>query len=107
MGPPADWPALSWLRLEAALPGFLVAWAPEAAELGWSTIDLFGCHPRAPYGRLDVQGLALALSDVAVLAIGEDSATVALTAGNAHSMTWRRRPPEILAAAVPLWEIRP
>lgn len=108
MGPPVDWPPMAWLRLEAALPGFMSTWAPEAAALEWSTLDLFGCHPQAPYARLDLQGLALGLQACSIITIDERAATVVFcTLRHGNRMTWRRRPPEVLADAVPLWELAP
>lgn len=106
MQPVADWPTLPWLRLQAALPGFMTSWAPAAAALGWCEFDVFGCHPRAPFARLDLQGLALGLSNFVVLAIGEEGATVTLPSAHPHRLTWRRRPPVLLAGSVALWEVK-
>jgi hypothetical protein len=94
---PLDWPASAWERLKSALPAFMAAWAPQAAALGWGTLDLFGCHPQAPYARLDAQGLVLGLHHVEVVAMSERSAAVVLRdARNGRRMSYYRRPDAVL-----------
>lgn len=106
MSPPLDWPAAAWERLNAALPGFMIAWAPQAAALGWGTLDLFGCHPAAPYARLDQQGLALGLCDFEVVAMSERSAAVAFGRDcTGRRMRYYRRPAEGVNGAVPIWSL--
>lgn len=105
---PLDWPASAWERFTRALPGFMGTWAPQAAALGWGTLDLFGCNPQAPYARLDTQGLVLGLHDVEVVAMSERSATVGLRdSQNGRRMTCYRRPVAVLTGAVPVWRILP
>ena len=104
MPAPLDWPASAWERLNAALPAFMAAWAPQAAALGWDTLDLFGCHPQAPNARLDQQGLVLELHHVQVVAMSERSAAVVLNQQrNGRRMTYHRRDPAVLDGAVPIW----
>jgi len=106
MPPALDWPVPSWERLKTALPGFLAAWAPQATALGWDTLDLFGCHPQAPYARLDQQGLALGLYDFDVVAMSERSAAIASGRDRTgQRMRYYRRPAEVLNGAVPIWSI--
>lgn len=105
MSPVADWPSAARARLQAALPEFLTAWAPQAFALGWGTLDLFGCHPGAPYSRLDQQGLALGLSELEVVAMSEQTAAVTLCQSGSNRMTYYRRPVEVMKGAVPIWQI--
>ena len=101
---PLDWPASAWGRLQSALPAFMAAWAPQVAAVGWGTLDVFGCHPQAPYARLDTQGLVLGLHHFEVIAISERSAAVAMRdARNGRLMSHYRRPDSVLRGAVPIW----
>jgi hypothetical protein len=106
MPAPLDWPPSAWERLKSALPAFMAAWAPQADALGWGTLDMFGCHPQAPYARLDAQGLVLGLPHFEVVAMSELSAAVVLRGGqHDRRMSYYRPPDSVLRGAVPIWGI--
>lgn len=82
--------------------------ARQAADLGWSELQLFGLHSgdlKIATLRSDAKGLvpfiALALHTYAIVAIEGDRALVQTSGG--AMQTWpRRRPAEDLA--IPFWE---
>jgi TubC N-terminal docking domain len=61
MPPPRTYPAHAWKQLILDAQRFLEDWAPQAAALGWPGWELFGCHKRAPWGRIQGMGLVLLL----------------------------------------------
>ncbi len=46
-----------WLELQDAAERLLKLWGEQAAGLGWSALDVFGCHPERPSDRTDCKGL--------------------------------------------------
>jgi hypothetical protein len=46
-----------WLQLQDAARRFVELWGEQAAGLGWSALDVFGCHPERPSDRADCMGL--------------------------------------------------
>jgi hypothetical protein len=95
--PPRSYPADAWQQLITDAERFLEEWAPQAAAFGWQAWELFGCHRRAPWGRIDGMGLVLLLhgDPLAALTAGE---AVIRRASGAHQ-TWRRKAADPLAAA--------
>ena len=79
----------------------LPVWGKQAADLGWSTPDLFGAHPKAPAARFSCMGLLLLVNGGRVIAITAETAVIQLQSG--ARLTYTRRPPE--AECVPLWEL--
>src|ERR1700678_2260706 len=62
--PPRDVPPQRWVRFLTDAHAFLASdWSCQARELGWSALDLFGCHPIAPYARHDRHGLILSFGE--------------------------------------------
>ena len=70
-----------------AVPGGLGA---QAAALGWPDWELFGCHRRAPWGRIQGMGLVLLLHGDQLAALTASEAVIRRPSG-AHQ-TWRRKP---------------
>ena len=102
MPPPTGFSAERWDRLVHAAGKFLVHWGADAALLGWSALDVFGCHVNAPDRRFDCMGLVLLL---------ERREVVGLDIGGADLMTvtgarqrFRRRP--LPPGTVSLWQLR-
>ena len=69
---PMVWPACArcatpqlsraaWQQLIVDAERFLDSWGIQAARLGWPAWELFGCHRRAPWGRIQGMGLVLLL----------------------------------------------
>ena len=71
MSLPAAVPNVVWTALLAATARFIAGgWTPEAAALGWSALDLWGCHPERPAQRLDLAGALWLIGADDVTAIG-------------------------------------
>jgi hypothetical protein len=89
---------VSWQAAVEDARRFLTTWGAQAERLGWTDKDLFGLHeppaqPAATYRRLsrhDCAGLLWCLNGRPVIALTDQAATIAATAGS--RLTWRRRP---------------
>ena len=55
-------PASQWERLVFVALELSRTWGAQAHALGWTEIDLFGCHTQPWKGRIDRNGLALSLA---------------------------------------------
>ena len=87
--PPRDYPPLEWRQLSVDARRFLELRGAQAASLGWQDWELFGCHRRAPWHRLDGMGLVPALQGRELAALTTSEA-VMRTARGAH-LTHRRK----------------
>jgi hypothetical protein len=94
---PAPW----WRGLIRDAELFLCIWGKQAADLGWTTLDLFGAHPKAPAARFSCMGLLLVIGSGRVVAVTAESAVIERQSG--AQLTYTRRPPE--AECVPVWEL--
>lgn len=105
MSLPRGYPERAWTELLVDAEHFLGRWGPQAARLGWFAWELFGCHRRAPWQRLDAMGLVLLLrgKELAALTGGE---AVIRTATGAHQ-TYRRKARDPLRPAERclVWEL--
>jgi hypothetical protein len=101
---PAAIPPARWRELVDNAGRFLERWGGQAAALGWSTADIFGCHREAPLARYDLQGLVFIIGSGEVVATTALSATIRTRGG--ATQTFRRTPPptpgEHVAA---IWEL--
>jgi hypothetical protein len=79
-------------------------WGTQAASLGWQAWELFGCHRRAPWGRIQGMGLVLLLRGKDLAALTETEAVIRTPTG-AHQ-TYRRKPANPLhpAERCLIWE---
>lgn len=68
-----------WERAKEDAAEFLADWGDQAAELGWTTEELFGLHPVAPLTRYDAMGLVWLLNGKEVSAIDESTARIGAT----------------------------
>lgn len=59
-----------WLQLQDAAQRLLELWGEQAAGLGWSALDVFGCHPERPSDRTDCMGLVWTVTRADPLAMG-------------------------------------
>lgn len=77
-------------------------WGRQAHALGWSEIDLFGCHRQPWARRIDLDGLAVRLATwhgpIKVAAMSESS--IALTVAHDHQLHFRHHERH---GSVPLW----
>jgi hypothetical protein len=97
IAPPRAYPAHAWQQLVTDTERFLDEWAQQAAALGWPDWELFGCHRRAPWARIDGMGLVLLLHGDPLAALTATEAVIRRASG-AHQ-TWRRRQRDPLTAA--------
>jgi hypothetical protein len=102
---PRGYPPHSWQQLVLDAEDFLGRWGAQAARLNWPTWELFGCHRRAPWDRLDGMGLVLLLRGKELAAL-TGGAAVIRTATGAHQ-TYRRKPRDPLhpAERCLVWEL--
>jgi hypothetical protein len=68
-----------WLELVKAGERVL-DWGEQAAALGWSALDVFGCHPAAPY-RYDCMGLVWMVTGADLKAMGPSIAALRTHSG--------------------------
>jgi hypothetical protein len=101
MPPPSGFSRERWQRVIDVIGAFLDRWAGEAIRCGWSDLDVFGAHERAPAARFDCMGLVLLLDRCEVIAIDRDGADL-VTAAGVHQR-FRRR--ELPPGTVSLWEL--
>jgi hypothetical protein len=99
--PPSGFPAPWWRDLIRDADLFLATWGRQAADLGWTTLDLFGAHPKAPAARYSCMGLVPLISGGRVVALTASTAVIEQQSG--ARLTYTRRPPE--AECVPVWEL--
>jgi hypothetical protein len=105
MAPPRTYPANTWQQLVTDAERFLEEWAQQAVALGWPAWELFGCHRRAPWGRIQGMGLVLLLHGDPLAALTATEAVIRRPSG-AHQ-TWRRKTADPLPAVERclVWEL--
>jgi hypothetical protein len=102
---PRSYPHRAWSELLADSERFLERWGMQAVRLGWPTWELFGCHHRVPFGRIQGMGLLLLLRGRELVALTADEAVIR-TATGAHQ-TYRRKARDPLhpAERCLVWEL--
>jgi hypothetical protein len=105
MPPARTYPAQAWQQPVGDAELFLDGWAQQAAALGWRDWELFGCHRRAPWGRVQGMGLVLLLRGDAIAELTETEAVIRTRTG--ARQTCRRRPHDPLHSAERclVWEL--
>ncbi len=101
--PPKGFPATRWREMIRDSELFLAQWARQAAAIGWSELDVFGCHKTAPSAKYEAMGLALLIRGGRIVAFTADRAIIEQASGS--RLTFTRRPPE--QDAVPMWDAAP
>jgi len=101
---PHHWPAATWPQFADA-ETFCRDWAERAFLSGWAAWELFGCHCRAPWGRIQGMGLVLLLRGHEIAALTATEAVIRTSTG-AHQ-TYRRKPADPLhpAERCLVWEL--
>jgi TubC N-terminal docking domain len=89
MAPPRTYPAHAWQQLITDAERFLDDWAQQAAALGWRDWELFGCHHRAPWARIQGMGLVLLLRGDEIAALTATDAMIRTRTG--ARQTYRRK----------------
>jgi hypothetical protein len=69
------------MQLHKDASRFVDQWGGQAAALGWSTLDVFGCHPTRPADRYDAMGLVWMIADAEVVAMGAEIANLRKATG--------------------------
>jgi hypothetical protein len=102
---PVSFPAAKWAQVLTDAAAFLQEWAAAAHRLGWPAGELFGCHRRAPWGRIQGMGLVLLLQGDEIAALTATEAVIRTPAG-AHQI-YRRKPADPLhpAERCLVWEL--
>jgi hypothetical protein len=105
MPPPRNYPEHAWQQLIVDAERFLDGWAQQAVALGWPDWEVFGCHRRAPWGRIAGMGLILLLRGDELAALTSTEAVIRTRTG--ARQTYRRRPHDPLdpAERCLLWEL--
>lgn len=101
MPPPTGFTPARWQRITDATGAFLDRGGADAARLGWSDLDAFGCHPERPAARFDCMGLILLLDRCEAAAIDRDGADLLTVTGARQRFRRRPMPP----GTVPLWRV--
>ncbi len=97
MPAPLDFAGIQTPRWGQLLPDadtFLNRWGDEAATLGWTALDLFGCDRVKPYARVDLAGLVLLLNGRRVVELSATGAMIEVHGGRYTWFTRRRPTPE-------------
>jgi hypothetical protein len=105
MSLPPGYPEHAWTQLLADAERFLDSWGIQAARLGWPAWELFGCHRRAPWGRIQGMGLVLLLRGDEIAALTVTEAVIRTVSGARRS--YRRKPSDPLhpAERCLVWEL--
>jgi hypothetical protein len=75
--PPAEVPAERWQQFVDDARQFLAGpFCEVAVALGWSSLDLFGCHATRPYARIDQAGLVHLLNGERIVALTAMTAVI-------------------------------
>jgi hypothetical protein len=91
--PPRDVPLRRWTRFIQDSREFIdQGWAAQAVGLGWTALDLFGCHRQAPFARIAQQGLLWLLNGRRLVALTTEFAAIETASGG--RLTYRRAPIE-------------
>ena len=103
---PARFPPARWADVVTDAAAFLHEWAAAAHRLGWQAWELFGCHHRAPWGRIQGMGLVLLLQGDEIAALTATEGVIR-TPTRAHQ-TYRRKPADPLhpAERCLVWELQ-
>ena len=106
MTPPRTYPENAWRQLITDADRFLDCWGQQAVALGWPAWELFGCHRRAPWGRIQGMGLVLLLHCNELAALTENEAVIRKASG--ARQTYRQKPADPLhpAERCLVWELQ-
>jgi hypothetical protein len=105
MPPPCDYPPVAWQQLIIDAERFLDLWGAQAALLDWRDWELFGCHRRAPWGRIQGMGLALLLRGRELAALTKSEAAIRTTSGARQPYHRKPRDPLDPRQRCLVWEL--
>jgi hypothetical protein len=87
--PPTGVPVFAWVAYINEAETLINQWGDKAEALGWTFGDLFRADPRAPYARVDRQGLAWFLPEAEVMTMTVAAAAIKRKSGACQ--TYRRK----------------
>ena len=105
MPPPRNYPEHAWQQLIADAERFLESWAQQAAAFGWPDWEIFGCHRRAPWGRIQGMGLVLLLRGDEIAALTGTEAVIRTPTGARQTRRRQPRDPLHPAERCLVWEL--
>ena len=98
--PPGDMPPKRWEQFIADARRLIdEGFAAQAAALGWTALDLFGCNNTKPFARIDQMGLVWLITGGRVASISASAAIIEAPTGSRQ--TYRRSLPGV--GQVPVW----
>jgi len=107
MAAPAAFPAAEWSAIVETADQLLREWGTKLAALGWTTRDLFGCHPERPRDRFDTMGAVPLLVGREVVLVDDRTMLLkTLLEPGARQTLQRKRGRAAREPAVMLWELR-
>jgi hypothetical protein len=102
---PRTYPLRAWEQMIADAERFLDRWGTQAAALGWPGWELFGCHRRAPWYRIDGMGLVLLLNGDPLAALTATEAVIRRASGAHQTRRRKQRDPLYPAERCLIWEL--
>ena len=101
--PPEGMAPESWMLFLASCDAFMATpWPGQAASMGWTAYNLFGCDGLKPVARVDRMGLLWLLRGGRIVALTSGTAVIEMPSGS--RLTYRtnpiRDPGDVLA-----WEL--
>ena len=92
-----------WLQLQDAATRFLELWGGQAAGLGWSALDVFGCHPEYPSDRDDYMGLIWLVTDADLQVMGPG---IAMLRTRSKRLIRTSKSADV-RERIPIWDLAP
>jgi hypothetical protein len=105
MPAPSHYPPHAWQQLIIDAEKFLEGWAAQAARLGWPARELFGCHRRAPWRRIQGMGLVLLLRGDGIAALTATEALIRRRTGARQSYRCKPHDPLHPAERCLVWDL--
>lgn len=104
--PPAAWPVdrvAHWPGMIAGAMAFARCWDSHARESGWTELQLYGLHPRAPWANLAAMGAAfqIGLAGGSVIAVSAEAIAIVMRTGSRQRLYRRAPDPQAVLA----WEL--
>jgi hypothetical protein len=90
-----------WSQLQEDAKRFVDAWGGHAAALGWSALDIFGCHPALPSCRQDCMGLVWLVAGAEIRAMSTEVVTLRRSSGSLR----RARKSAVIYGRTLAWEL--
>ncbi len=101
------WPigTAEWSRAVASVQAFAERWDGAARAAGWSLLELYGVHRRAPYARLSTMGAAWLIARAGYRAVSVDTAAIGVSSSAGNRLRIYRSLPD--PGAVLAWSLVP